>query len=314
MRVKAAVFAVTVVLGVVLVACGRAPTLPPDDTATYQLLTGGNGQEFLRQISSHDWDDGGQAAAERLSWIARDAESTDESTAKRAGEAAHEIAVFIAGNKDELSRLSSGWFGFQHRSVGELNPELVRGYASALSPFQGALVGDVKSVSGFTIIGDGADVSSARNVFAVIDTNTQAGKDFNDSAYQRVKDYLHTYAEAVAGGKREGLVALQHAAELAGVVDGGQRESGNEAIKTETAQHWMNWAGYEVASAMGVRPDGPEIPNQFFAPDGHLTSPDQVSVNDLPIFANALKIFTSNHGLPGLGSDIRRWYDAAAGK
>lgn len=314
MRTKAAVLALTGVLGIALVACGRAPDLPADNTATYQMLTGANGQEFLRQLSSHDWDDGGRAAAERLSWIPRDTESTDESTAQRAGQAAHAIATFLADNKDELLRLSAGWFGLQHQSVGELNPELVRGYGSALAPFQGALVGDVKSVPGFTFIGNGVDVSSTRNVFAVIDTNTQAGKEFNDSAYQRVKDYLRTYAEAVADGKREGLVSLQHAAELAGVVDGGQRESGNSAIDTETPQHWINWANYEVAAAIGARPGDPDIPNEFFTSDGHLRSPDDVSKNDLPRFATALNNFSASHGLPGLGSDLRRFYEDAAGK
>jgi hypothetical protein len=297
-----------------LAACGRAPDLPPDDAATYQMLTGGDGQQFLRQISSHDWDDGGKAAAARLSWIAQDARSADEAAAQRAGEAAHAIAWFLADSKNELLRLSAGWFGLKHRPLGELNPELVGGYASALTPFQGALVGDVKSVRGFTIIGDGADVSSARSVFAVIDTNTQASNEFNDAAYQRVRDYLHTYAQAVANRKADELVALRHAAELAGVVDGGQRQSGNGATKARTAQYWINWAGYEVAAAMGARPGGPDIPGQYFTPDGRLKSPDQVSTNDLPMFANALDIFIFNHGLQGLGSDLRRWYEDAAGK
>src|SRR5262245_2020892 len=124
-------------LVVSLAGCGRAPELPADDAATYQMVTGGDGQQFLRHISSHDWDDGGKAAADRLSWIARDARSADEAAARRAGEAAHAIATFLAENRDELSALPAGWFGLRHRPVGELNPELVRGYASALTPFQG---------------------------------------------------------------------------------------------------------------------------------------------------------------------------------
>jgi hypothetical protein len=130
----------------------------------------------------------------------------------------------------------------QHRPVGQLNPDLVQGYALALAPFQGALVGDVKSVRGFRIIGDGLDLSSARRVFAVIDTNTQAGDGFKDTAYQRVHDYLRTYGHAVASRNADGLVALRAAADLAGMVAGGQRESSNGAIETQTAQHWINWA------------------------------------------------------------------------
>jgi hypothetical protein len=291
--------------------------MPADDSATYQLLTGPSGQEYLRQISSHDWDDKGAAAAATLSWIARDAQSADATAAQRAGEAAHAIATFLADNKDELLQLSAGWFGLQHRAVGQLNPALVKGYASALIPFQGAIVGDVKPMRGFEIIGDGIDLSSARNVFAVIDTNTEAGKtfnEFNEAAHQRVRGYLRTYAAAAVSKDVGNLVDLQHAADLAGVLAGGQRMSGNSAIDTRRAQYWINWAGYELAAAMGARPGGPDIPDQYFTPDGRLKAPDQVSANDLDGFVTALDIFTFNHGFPGLGSDFQRWYDDAAGK
>lgn len=311
-RARAAVLALTVVLAVTLAACGRTPDLPADESAAYQMLTGGNGQEFLRQISSHDWDDGGEAAAAQLSWIARDALSSDEASAQRAGEAAHAIATFLAENEDELSRLPAGWFGLKHRPLGELNPALVRGYAAALIPYQGAIVGDGNSVHGFTIVGDG--VSSARSIFAVIDAYTEAGNEFRDAAYQRVHYYLKTYAQAVADRRNEELVALRYAAELAGVVEGGQRESGNGAMEGQTAQYWINWAGYEVAAAMGARPGDPDLSDQYFTAGGRLESPDEVSANDLDSFATALQIFTFNHGLPSLGSDFDGWYDDAAGK
>ena len=313
-RARTPLHTVILVLLAVLVGCGRAPGLPADDAATYQLLTGANGQDFLRQISFHAWDDGGKSAAERLSWITRDAQSLDAGAAERAGLAAHAIATFLADNRDELARISAGWFGLQHRAVGQLNPALVNGYASALIPFQGALVGDVKSVRGFSIIGDGLDLSSARNVFAVIDTNADAGKRFNEAAYERVRGCLQTYAEAVVSKDVDNLVDIRHAADLAGVVEGGQRKSGNSAVDTRRAQYSINWAGYELAAAMGARPGGPDIPDQYFTADGRLKRPDEVSVNDLPRFATALEIFTFNHGFPGLGSDFRRWYDDAAGK
>ena len=313
-RAKVAASAALLVLAVILVACGSSPTLPADDVATYQMLTHGNGQGFLREISTQEWDDRGKQAAARFSWIARDAQSTNEDAAQRAGEAAHAIAKFLGDNRDDLMRVSTGWFGLQHRSLGQLNPELVRGYASALIPFQGALIGNVKPVRGFELTGDGLDQSSARSVFAVIDTDTQAGTEFKDAAYQRVHSYLRAYAEAVVGRNPDGLTALRNAADLAGVVEGGQRESGNTAVQTATAQHWINLAGYEVAAAMGVRPDGPDIPDKFFQPDGRLKSPEQVSKNDLSGFATALEIFTFNHGLQNLGSDFQHWYRDAAGK
>lgn len=314
MRANSAVLAALFFLSAALSACSRAPNLPADNAATYQTLTGSDGQEFLRTISSHDWEEGGEAAAALFSWIERDAHSADDAAAERAGEAAHAIATFLIENEEHLLRLPAGSFGLQRRPVGELNPELVRGYAMALTPFQRALVGDTGGVRGFTTIEDGGDFSSARKVFAVIDTNTQAGNDFNDAAYQRARDYLQTYAEAVASGRSDGLVELRSAAELAGVIAGGQRESGNPAIRTPTAQNGINWAGFEVAAALGTRPGGSDIEDRFFTPEGDLKSPEQVSANDLETYSTALQNFAFHHGLPGLGSDFRNWYDAGAGR
>jgi hypothetical protein len=313
-RAKVAALVVLLALGVTIGACSRAPALPTDDAATYQRLTGSDGPQFLQQITSHEWDDGGAAVAARIAWIARDAQSGDDTAAQRAGKAAHAIATFLTENEAELSRLPAGWFGLTHRPAGELNPKLVRGYASALTPFLGALVGDVKNIRGFSVIGDGIDLSSARNIFAVIDSNTEAGNEFKDAAYQRVREYLRTYAEAIVRRNADNLVALQHAADLAGVVQGGQRKGGNASIETQTAQRWINWAGFEVAAALGARPGDPDIPDEYFMPDGTLKAPDQVSANDLDGFATALENFTFNHGSPSLGSDFQRWYDAAAGK
>lgn len=279
----------------------------------YQTLSSTGGQEFLHQISTHAWDDGGRAAAERLSWIAADSHSADETTAQHAGQAAQAIATFLDDNKDKLLQLSAGWFGLERRSVGALNPELVRAYASALAPYQGALIGDIDA-PGFTMIGDPVGLSAARNVFAVIDTDTRAGEQFNDAAYQRAHDYLKTYGQAVVGTKPEELVALRSAAGLAGVAVGGQRESGNPAIHIQNAQYWINWAGYEFAAAMNARPGVPDIADKFFTADGVLKTPDQVSANDLDTFSTALQNFAFHHGQESLGGNFQASFDAAAGK
>jgi hypothetical protein len=39
-------------------ACGYPPALPPNDGAMCEALIGTSGQEFLREISEHEWDDG----------------------------------------------------------------------------------------------------------------------------------------------------------------------------------------------------------------------------------------------------------------
>lgn len=282
----------------------------------FESLTAANSQSYLRQVSEYEWEDGGQGVAERLGWISTDATSPEQDTAERAGESANSISTFLATNKDALMRLSTGWFGLQHRSVGQLNPALVAGYASALTPFQGALVGDLSGVHGFRGLADlpGGEMASARHIFAVIGTDTEAAKAFRDSANDRIRGYVRAYGRAVAASQPDGLVALRYAAQLAGAADGGQREVGNSDLESKSSQYWITWAAYELASAQGVQPGDPDIPARFFGPDNRLKSPADIAPDDLDAFATAGENYAFHHGAPNLGNDFDGWYEEATGK
>ncbi|OBG88453.1 hypothetical protein A5699_17165 [Mycobacterium sp. E802] len=128
-----------------------------------------------------------------------------------------------------------------------------------------------------------------------------------------MRNYLQEYGQSVSNREADGLVSLQFAAALAGVVEGGQRESGNTAIKTLTPQHFVNFARYEIAKSMGAQPGKQGIPAQFFTPEGDLKSPDSLSQSDLSEFSTALENFTFAQGLSNLGIDFRRWYEVGAG-
>lgn len=303
-------------LAVVLIGagCASAPTLPADKTATYETVTGRDGLEFLQQISTHDWNDGGLAAGEIFAWVAQDANSADHVAAQRAGETAHAIADFLANQQSYLFDVEAGWFGLQRRTVGELNPKLVAAFANALVPFQGALIGDESGVTAFPVIGDPNNLASARSVFSVLNTSAEAGEAFNTAAYQRVRSYLRTYADAVASKDSKGFVALRFAAGLAGVVEGAQRLSDNKTDRAFTAQYFINWAGYEVARAMGATPSGDGIAQVFFTADGSLKSPDDIAPADLSAYSTALQNFAFGHGLTNLGNEFQDWYDTGAGE
>lgn len=304
----------TLILVATLSACSEeAPNLPVTDGEMLQKLTGSEGSRFLRQISTHAWPDGGTAAGRRFAWIAEGAPSNDPTVTQGAGEAAHAIGSFLADPDQGLTKLPAGIFGSQHRSLGELNPGLVAGYADALTHFQGALVGDIRGVLGFEVLGDPLNLAAARNIFTIIDTNTNAGIEFNTAAYERVGRYLQTYGQSVANRDIDGLVALQYAAALAGVVEGAQRDSNNAGLQRHTAQHFVNLARYEVAKSMGVRLGAQGIPARFFTKEGDLKSPDAVSQSDLSEFSTALENFAFGRGLSSLGVDFRRWYDVGAG-
>lgn len=304
---------ITVAISIVA-GCASDPALPADDVATYQKVTGSDGQEFLQEISTHGWADQGLAAAEIFAWVSRDAGSADRVVAQKAGQTGHAIATFLANEQSALSDVKAGWFGLERRTVGELNPKLVAAFATALTPFQGALVGDEAGVTGFPIIGDPLNLASARSIFSVIDTSSEAGEAFNTAAYQRVRNYLQTYAEAVARNDSDGFVALRFAAGLAGVVEGGRRMAENETVNAPSAQYFINWAGYEIARAMGAAPDGIDIAQKFFTADGRLKSPDDVAPSDLSVYSTALQNFAFSHGLPNLGNEFQEWYDTGVGK
>lgn len=312
MRIASTIIGV-LLLVVTLTACGQEPTVPTDDAAMFTMVTGENGQDYLREISGQQWEDRGQEIGERFLWIGNDAASPDDAVARRSGEAAHALATFLATNKDSLSDLSAGIFGLQHRSLGELNPDLLRAYAFALVPFQGALVGDFNGTQGFEPVGDAhGDLSPARNIFTVVDTDTEAGNTFSEAAYSRVRRYLEDYGRTAVGTAAADPLPLRRAAELAGVVEGARRATGDASLETRSAQSWINWAGYELAAAQGVRPGDADIPDRFFSPAGRLLTPDKIPPNDLDAFATAVENFAFHHGAPTMGTDFDRWYDAAA--
>lgn len=309
--VKGAWLALLLLITASLSGCSRAPALTPNDGAMYEALTGTSGQEFLRRVSEHRWDDGGVYIAQRLMWIRESATSPDATAAMRAGQAAEAVATFLAESRGDLSKISTAWFGLEDRSVGQLNPELVRAYGAVLIPYQGAVVGDSYGVRGF----DDRHVSGeARNVVAVLDTDSEAGNAFKDAAYERVHQYLRTYARAVNSSQTADLVTIRYAAELAGAVSGGQQLSGNGALEARRGKYWINWALYEIAAANGARPGDPDIPLRFFSADGRLLSPDQLANEDLEAFSTAAENYAFQHGAPTVGNDFDRWFDDAAGK
>jgi hypothetical protein len=292
---------VVLLLLATLTSCGQPPRLPADDSASARALTGSDGQEYLRDITSHDWDDGGRAAGATLSWIGRDANSPDQAAAQRAGEAANSVSTYLADNSDTLRDTS--------------NSELAVAFATALTPFQGALAGDVRSVHGFETGGNlgSGDFSRSRNVFAAIDADGPAGTRFNDAAAQKVHAYLRTWAPAAGDTRSPDAVALDYGARLAGLIAGGQRTSGADEDTIRRSQYWINWAGYEFARASGARLGDPVLGPQYFSRPDVLKAPDQMSAAELSPFSTALLNYATRNGQGSLGGNVDRSFDEGAG-
>lgn len=307
--IAAALLALLVLFGAS--GCAHPPSVPETPTELFAALTGSSGRDFLSRVSEYEWGDGGQSTGKRLDWINQDAVSEDPRTAMQAGQASKTIASFLAQDRSALLDISTGWFGLHRRTLGQVNPYLTRAYGAALTPYQGAMIGDPEGVNGF---GDRLSSSDARSAVAVLDTDTDAGRAFADAANQRVHEYLRTYGSAVASRKFDDFVALRYAAELAGVVSGAEKLAGNPAIDSSSSEHWITWAGYEVAVATGARPGDSSIPQRFFGPDGRLLSPSAIPNDDIEIFSTAVENYAFRHGERELGNQFDRWYDDASGR
>ncbi|WP_142386897.1 hypothetical protein [Mycobacterium hubeiense] len=230
-------------------ACSRqTPELPSnnDPATVHELLVGSDGVQFLAEISKYDWPDNGAKAAGYFMWIKRDATSGDGRTAVRAGETAHVIASFLADNRNDLEGISHGFLGLQHSSVGEINPDLVSAYASALTPYQVSMADD-DAVDGFKPLGD---LAASRDVFVVIATGRDAGTQFIDSAYERAAGVAADAARQACTGQEQstssGAKAIQTAATLSGLA---AAAASSANIPTKNSHQAMDDILYAMASA-----------------------------------------------------------------
>ncbi len=291
-RTLVAATAVLVAIGVIA-GCGmRAPDVSGDAAASFGRLTGADGQKYLADISAYEWDDQGAAAAESLAWIGADAESPDATAASRAGQAAHAIAVYLAGSGRTL---------IDGDGIGRRSPDLVRAYAAALSPFQGALFGVDTSDAFPSLVSTPGDYSAARTVFAVIDTDTRAGNDFTARAYETADNYAKQFGAAFGKPADGRYPTLSAAAYLSGIAYGGARESNNDAIVTRRAQQSLDHAAYNVATALQPPPGPKDFSPEFIFRDGPLKPPDKVAGQDPKIrYSEQLQIYLSHR--EGLGT------------
>lgn len=285
---RVAIWVVLLVLAL-LTGCARAPELPEGTAAAANVLIGPSAQDYLHSIATHDWNDDGKAAGATLTWIATNARSDDPATAEQAGHAARAIATFLVDYRGKA-----------------LKPRLAQAMSTALVYYQPALVGDDRGMPGFEVF---ADIASVRHLFAVLDGDTAAGVQFTDAANEQVRAYLRGWADGVVA--RSGVTDdLLYATRLAGVVVGGQRESGNDAIETKSTQHWINLGNYEVARIYGAKPGDGYLVAEYFTPDGVLKSPDEIPRALLDRYSTALDNFALGRRLSTLANDFDD-FDAA---
>ena len=264
----------TVVLALIgiLGACGySAPQLPSDTSpeSVHSLLTGPDGNQFLRDTSAYQWGADSGRMTDLFSWVPRNATSPDAQKRTTAGETAHAIASFLADNSNDLSG---------DKSIGVVNPQLTQTYTDVVIPYLGAMVGDDAGTSGFRPL-DGLDgpMPHTAAAFAVLRTDGTAGNRLADAVGTAADNYENQFAASAATnptpGGADGNADLIRAARLLGLASStGLRRSDGATFQPGDAVAELQ---FRIAARSVTGPNS-DVPQQYFKSDGALMSPQEV--------------------------------------
>jgi hypothetical protein len=269
--------------------CGHGePDLPPtsDALAVEERVTGSDGQNFLREITTAAWDDDGRRAAELFAWVPHDARSTDHSAASRAGRTSHAVATFLSDNREALKSAPP-------------NPALWQSFSRSLVPYLGAMVGDDGDIVDFAPL-DGANTPMSHTVslFAAITKDADANRIFSEAAAARAQMYATAFANAAVAqplmaDKGVAQEAVLRTARLRAVAAAANHLA-DPQTETPISARPMTDLAYEVASQT-VHPGNPHVNPEFFR-DGHLLPPEEISGNDLSVYDSQLAVALADVG------------------
>lgn len=225
----------------------------PDHRVVHDSLTGQSGQVFLDHVARHFWGDDGKGAATLFDWTEHAAQGPE---ARIAGEATRALSMYLGGNEPNLLHLPG------NHTLGEVNPELVRGMAHGLAPY----VNNIAGAGGLAEFGGAPDVAReggvmplAKGIFSVLSTDEDAAKYFNGAADREAIVAEAAYAQEVAQhepGTGAYDANLHHAMTLRGLVNSGihnalQADTENKHLTDEaaaTAEYNRKKLSYELAA------------------------------------------------------------------
>ncbi|OBI75161.1 EspA/EspE family type VII secretion system effector [Mycobacterium sp. E740] len=191
-----------------------------DHPAVAEHITGGQGEDFLHDITHHYWKDNGAAAGSLLSWTGH------EALGPHSGIAAATAQVYA----DYIGKHDGDLLALNHHTIGDINPNLVRGIAEGLTPYIPNIAGMSEGqLPGFeTPDSDDAIekglMPSAKGIFSVMSSDEKAGVLFNGAAQHQAvlaqERFTEDFENRVRGlSSRSG--DLNDSATLQGLVDSG---------------------------------------------------------------------------------------------
>lgn len=246
-------------------ACGTStPELPPNSPSDMLSMLTTN-DDLLAKVTTYEWDDDGAAAGERFAWISQGDDDANQAAAALAG--------YLMSNHTKLSALGSGFLGLTKVPAAQLNPQLVRSYASAMAPHLGDLVGGQQSAfdSLRTRVAD--DPLALRNLLSVFVADPEAGR----TAIEATHASAERYEEAAAADppdSDESVAALKSAGSLLGAAYGAV-ELANSDIPTPSSGLATSEMAVRIATILVPADPNPAIVSKYVQ-DGRLMSPTEV--------------------------------------
>lgn len=243
-----------------------------DHQIVHDQLTGNHGddgQDFLHDITHHEWNDDGKAAGGLFEW-------TQNSTGPEgqiAAESAQVYADYLGTHSDELLAING------NHQIGDMNPELVKSFTHGLMPYQEELVTDQPHVdTAFHRLDElSGDMTKTKGLFAVLDSQHDAAVDWNKAAYHNALGMQESFAAFAkdhpnlpAGDVR--VDDLQASARLLGAIDGGMnQETLSNINNAEMSNQQANDAAKEsyefkkdiLRSVFSYAPPGDVVNNAF---------------------------------------------------
>ena len=256
-------------------ACSTsAPALPPDSpSAMVTMLSGDGGTDALEKVTTYAWDDDGVAAGSRFTWISRDAASTDTATAARATQAAAALAGFLMTDYSSLMAVDSGFLGLSKVAAAQLNPQLIRAYATALAPQVSELVGGTQSAFDPVRTKIADDPSALRNLISVFVADPEAGRMIVEAAHSAAELYEDAAAAAPPGSDAS-ADDLRAAGTLLGAAYGAVKLADN-GISTPAVGEAASEMALRVAMKLVPVDPNPAIVSKYIK-EGRLMSPAEV--------------------------------------
>ena len=250
-------------------ACGTsAPELPPDSPSKMvNVLTSDTGDAGLTKVTAYEWDDDGAAAAARFTWI------SEEGDGPQATQAAAVIAEYLVANHNSLAALDSGFLGLSKVPAAQLNPLLIRTYATALAPHIGELVGGQQRAFDSLRAQAADDPLALRNLLSVFVADPEAGRTAVEATHSAAEQY-EVDAAAAPPDSDESVADLDAAGALWGAAYGAVTLAGIDIPTPPSGEATNDMAVRVTAILVPADPNPAKVSK--YVQDGRLMSPAEV--------------------------------------